>query len=322
MNEGINEVAIAVSGDEAMLAYLSWNESRDVTVVAQRISLEGAALGPALALRTYNVCCGQLAAGDFYGRLSIAADANRYMLCWGEAFLIGCAAVLVGSGDVSTSNIEPPQTNGLMVLPRVVHGASGWRVFYDALDDGLSVALNDDSTPNGEPVVVPALLAAATDSGFAAISQQDKLLYRLGPDLKPDLPLPIAVAASSVTALGDTLSIVGSGTELRIDPSNAIVETPLFDSALNYRMAVAPMKDSVGVLWADYPDGILRFRAVDAAGQAGPVKSVGCDSSRMLPALAATDGAFLVAWLDPKGSSEGFYTRLHKTIRVTRVKVP
>ena len=48
---GFSEVAIAVAGDEALVAYLRWNESRDVAVEVQRIKLDGTLIGDPAVVR-------------------------------------------------------------------------------------------------------------------------------------------------------------------------------------------------------------------------------------------------------------------------------
>jgi hypothetical protein len=319
--QGFGEAVIAASANEVAVAYTRWSESEDVAVEVQRFSLNGAALGAPVLLHGYHVCCGQLANGGFYGALSMATDGSRYMMCWAEAQQIGCAALPVGGGDASFSAIDPGQGQ-LVRSPHVVHGASGWRVFYSA-ESPVAVALDDQAKALGAPVSVPGTLAAATTSGFAVASTEGKGAFRLDSTLKTvSGPLPIDGPIDGIATLGDIVSVVGGSSETRIDPEDHLTPTLLADSNGFHRMAAAPRKVFVGVAWSSTLDPVIRFSAVDSVSHAGPIQRVGCAAGYVVPAIAATDDAFFVAAPSPEGAHEIFYNQVYPTLRVTRLSQP
>jgi hypothetical protein len=320
--EGFGEAVVVAAGSEAAVTVTRWQQSRDVTVELQRINVGGAVLGSPIPLHTYHVCCGQLAIGDFYGGVSMTTDGSRYLLCWGEAYQIGCATVPVGGGNASFSALLPTAPNVFITSPHVALGPSGWYVFYLDGSTALAQLLGDDAKPMGAPVAVPEGLVTGTTSGFAVVSRMGAGVSRLGPDLKTTAgPIPFAPTPSAIVALGDALSIVGEGSETRIDASNQSTQTVLADSTAPYAMAVAPRQGAVGVVWRSGNDA-LRFRAVDAASHAGPVEDVGCVGYGIAPSISAVSDGFLVATPDPAGTFQIFYAPLSPTIRVAHVPQP
>ncbi len=126
-----------------------------------------------LIVGNYEVSYGQLAAGGFYGGLTMATDGSRYMLCWSEAFQLGCAAIGVGSGDVSSSVFVIPNSQ-LVQSPHVAQGAAGWFVYSGfAASNNSAIALDNDAQAIGVPISVPATNAVATTNGFAVASTTD-----------------------------------------------------------------------------------------------------------------------------------------------------
>lgn len=321
--KGFGEAALAATDSEVALVYTRWDiEERDVTVFLQRFTIGGAPLGEPALLHTYNVCCGQLAVGDFYGLPSVATDGKRFVTCWGEAFQLGCASVAAGTGEVSFHAVAP-KTNSFSFAPHVTAGPAGFRVFYsDPEVSAATVALDEQANPIGDSVSVPAAIAVATPAGWAVaspgtvgVSFLDASLQPLGPAVAP----PDAV--DGIVALGDAVAVVGGHTVTLIDAGGQVSSVPVASEQGSHRMAAAQREGDVGVAWSS-SDEILRFSDVAAGIAAGPQRSVGCAMSAVTPAIAAVSDGFLVAAPRPEGGLEAFYKTVYPRIRVTHVAVP
>ena len=321
--KGFGEAALAATDTEVALVYTRWDiEERDVTVFLQRFALSGTPLGQPALLHTYDVCCGQLASGDFYGLPSVATDGKHFVACWGEAFELGCASVAAGTGAVSFHAVAP-KTNSFSYSPHVTAGPAGFRVFYrDPEVDAATIALDEQANPIGDTVSVPAWIAAATPTGWAVASPGTVGVSFLDAFLQP-LGQPIAPpdAVDGIVALGDAVVIAGGHTLSRIDPGGQVSSLPLAPEQGSRRMAAAQRKGDVGVVWSS-SDRVLRFSDVAAGIVAGPERNVGCAMSDVLPAVAAVPDGFLVAAPRPEGGQEAFYATAYPQLRITHVAVP
>jgi hypothetical protein len=321
--KSLEEIAIAATDTEVGVAYTQWNEAtHDVTVLFQRYSLDGHALGEPKPLHTFNECCGQLAAGDFYGRPTLAATNDAYAVCWSEAAQIGCSIVSTGGGEPSFLPIggASPAFSDLYLTPTVAATPGGFRVFYDVNDGkAFSTAL----AALDVPVEVPGSMAVAIPGGFVTVSRDDSSVSILAPDLSPTAAGPMLPGRpDAIAAFGNGASTVSGGVERRIDGGGNVTEIPITSVQENVTMAVTARGGGTVIAWVGAGSQTVGWRAVAAAGTPGPEASIGCALGFSRPSIAVIPGAVLIAAPLPEGAHEAFYAQVVPRLRITRVPAP
>lgn len=335
--EGFGEAVIAAAGSELLVAYTRLNEAREVQVEVQRFSRAkaslGAALGAPMLLHTYALTAGQLAylSGGFHGNLSLATDGDRYMLCWGEQWARGCAAIPVGEGPATVASVV--LNEGELAHPsQVVHGSAGWFAFTTssapvgyapvALELGLDASLQKIH-PLELPLQVDRLLVTPTPSGFAVVAIAPGLkayLVRFGPDLTPSgQPLALGTRITWLASSGEVVSAVGPEAVVTIDALDQVTTMPLGGQGL-FRNIVASGNGAFGVTWSSLDQSL--FCTVDAAQQVSEIRQVGQspkELSFLTPSAAFTDEGFFFASPHPDGQFEVFYNAVFPTLRVTHL---
>jgi hypothetical protein len=339
--EGYREAVIVATETEVALASLRHQASTrhyygQVIVEVQRFTLAGAPIGAPILVKTYE----QTRRPN--GELTMATDGREFMLCWGEGDQIRCAAIEVGLGKLSLSSGIVGGGNASPVEPHVVHGASGWTLFFGSYGACRAVALRDNATAKLPPVWVPASIAVATNSGFAVVAPilgdnpapDTSQVFRLGPNLKMlKHTIKVIGTARGIAAFGDTVSVVSDGNETRISPSNQLTVTPfagslgnqltpmlLADSFGNQPVAVAPRKGSLGLAWHSTNE-VVAFTEIDPVSHFGATLRVGCAEFFSNVSIAATAEGFLVSTRSLTDRSSTMYP-LSRILRVRRIPRP
>jgi hypothetical protein len=165
--------AFAALPSEAAVAYVTGPSGSDVPwhLQVQRIDASGARIGAALSLET----AGQASVPV------IAADDQRYIVCWSEHDQVHCASQTPGQNIVTQIYMGPG------TLPTVVHGGAGWVLAWRTSDDvSAEVVLQKMRAPatartpfepEGAPVIISPAgataagrpLVAATETGYVLV---------------------------------------------------------------------------------------------------------------------------------------------------------